>query len=163
MPANPSEYGRAYYLKNKERIKARQKEYYHRNKKRIQTRTSEYARRHRTENTRRAREWRQRDREKWASGESKLKQRRVSEKRVVFGHYSNGSFQCACCKEGIYEFLTLDHIRGNGTRHRRTVGSGSTFYRWLIKNGFPEGYRVLCMNCNFAEGTQGGCPHRRSK
>jgi hypothetical protein len=32
--------------------------------------------------------------------------------------------------------------------------------RWLRKNGFPKGFRVLCHNCNFAHGHYGYCPHK---
>jgi hypothetical protein len=29
----------------------------------------------------------------------------------------------------------------------------------LARNGFPDGYRVLCHNCNMALGQYGYCPH----
>jgi hypothetical protein len=52
--------------------------------------------------------------------------------------------------------LSIDHINGNGAEHRRelkrtTGGStgGHDFYRWLKNNNFPDGYQVLCMNCQF--------------
>lgn len=32
-------------------------------------------------------------------------------------------------------------------------------YRWLKQQGFPTGFRVLCMNCNFSYGLHGYCPH----
>lgn len=32
-------------------------------------------------------------------------------------------------------------------------------YRWLRNHGYPLGFRVLCMNCNFALGKFGYCPH----
>jgi hypothetical protein len=36
-----------------------------------------------------------------------------------------------------------------------------TIYRWLISSGFPEGFRVLCHNCNQAIGLYGFCPHQQ--
>ena len=27
------------------------------------------------------------------------------------------------------------------------------------KNNYPEGFQVLCSNCNFAKGKYGSCPH----
>lgn len=62
--------------------------------------------------------------------------------------------KCICCGEAIKAFLTLDHEGGNGNDHRRklfgyNVG-GVHMYRWLKKNNFPSGYRILCMNCNWA-------------
>ena len=81
----------------------------------------------------------------------------------VLSHYSNGEPKCACCGETIFEFLTIDHVLGNGNKHRKSLGGhGSTwFYAWLRRNGYPEEYRVLCMNCNWAAGLYGGhCPHQ---
>ena len=70
---------------------------------------------------------------------------------------------CACCGEDRPEFLTIDHIHGGGNRHRRELkrNGGVSFYCWLIQQGFPEGYRTLCMNCNFARGNYGYCPHEQ--
>lgn len=69
-----------------------------------------------------------------------------------------GSF-CACCGEDYYEFLTMDHIDGSGADHRRQMGTKTDIYHWLKKNNYPPGFRVLCMNCNFALGYHGYCPH----
>jgi len=44
--------------------------------------------------------------------------------------------------------LSLDHINGNGNQQRKQLGADS-IYVWLIKNNFPEGYQVLCMNCQW--------------
>lgn len=41
---------------------------------------------------------------------------------------------------------------------KKTVGVGQ-IYTWLVKQGFPIGYRVLCMNCNFAKRFGNKCPH----
>lgn len=58
-------------------------------------------------------------------------------------------------------FLTIDHIGGGGGKMRAETPSYSTtkFYSELRRLGYPAGYRVLCLNCNFAEG-HGGCPHQ---
>lgn len=47
--------------------------------------------------------------------------------------------------------LTIDHINGGGTKEREKnkIPSGQAFYTWLKKNGYPDGYQVLCMNCQF--------------
>ena len=66
--------------------------------------------------------------------------------------------KCACCGEGTQEFLSLDHINGDGSQHRKMTGSLT--YLWLRKRGWPkDNYRLLCMNCNFARGRYGYCPH----
>ena len=79
--------------------------------------------------------------------------------RTVIEHYGS---RCACCGETEPIFLTMDHIDGGGTAHRESLNSG--LYRWLIKNGFPDGFQVLCYNCNFGKSRNGGiCPHKVSE
>lgn len=70
---------------------------------------------------------------------------------------------CSCCGEDRYEFLAIDHIDGRGNEHRREVGSGSKFLRWLRDNQYPEGFRILCHNCNMAAGFFGYCPHNATR
>lgn len=77
----------------------------------------------------------------------------------VLNHYGT---ECKCCGENTNEFLTIDHINGNGRQHREKIGR-SAFYRWLEKNGFPEGYQTLCFNCNAARYLFGECPHQHTK
>lgn len=70
--------------------------------------------------------------------------------------------ECACCKESNEEFLTLDHVHGGGGKHRRSISGGSV-YQDLKNKGWPkEGYRILCMNCNFATRFGQPCPHSRT-
>ncbi len=80
-------------------------------------------------------------------------------RREVIFHYGG---KCACCGETQFEFLTMDHVNGEGSIQRTRTGkdpSGSRLYRYLKRNGFPEGYRVLCANCNMAMSIHGQCPH----
>lgn len=87
--------------------------------------------------------------------------RRVANKRLrvaALNRYSNNDPKCACCGERTYEFLAIDHINGNGKEHRQQVGN-SNIYNALRKEGYPEGYQVLCHNCNSAKGFYGRCPH----
>jgi len=79
----------------------------------------------------------------------------------VLEHYSGGDPKCAWCEESHAEFLVLDHINGGGAQHRKVVGGGSNMWRWLQREGFPEGFRVLCHNCNASFGTWGYCPHQK--
>lgn len=73
--------------------------------------------------------------------------------------YSSKNPFCACCGESTYEFLSIDHINNDGSRHRKEMGSRQ-IYSWLIKNNFPSGFQILCHNCNMAKGFYGKCPHR---
>jgi LSD1 subclass zinc finger protein len=71
---------------------------------------------------------------------------------------------CQCCGEAAYEFLVIDHVDGGGSRHRKNLPArGTAIYKWLEDNGFPEGFRVLCHNCNSAIGLYGYCPHQRQQ
>ena len=77
----------------------------------------------------------------------------------VRSHYGN---KCVCCGEDEPAFLAIDHINGGGNAHRRKLGmpSGTQFYLWLRRNNFPEGFQILCFNCNFAKSAHGQCPHK---
>lgn len=68
-------------------------------------------------------------------------------KLQVLCHYSDNKCACVICGEDDMTCLSLDHIDGGGGEHRRRIGSH--FYAWLIKQGYPEGYQTLCMNCQF--------------
>jgi hypothetical protein len=87
---------------------------------------------------------------------------RAKNKILVIKHYSNGTMQCQCCDEPNLEFLGIDHINGGGNIHRKQIKrvGGFLFYIWLRQQGFPEGFRVLCQNCNLAYGVYGYCPHK---
>lgn len=78
--------------------------------------------------------------------------------------------KCACCGEDGEPFLTIDHVNGNGAEHRRQLNNGKwrtvssdIFYGWLRRNNYPEGFQVLCYNCNCAKRTEKVCPHQWGK
>lgn len=78
-------------------------------------------------------------------------------KLEVLTYYSNGTPKCVCCGESHIEFLTIDHINGDGNKQRMEIAgnrrfSGSVFYQWLKSNNYPEGYQILCSNCNMGKG-----------
>jgi len=83
---------------------------------------------------------------------------RLQHRAAVLAHYGG---TCACCGETTSEFLAIDHINGGGSRHRKEVIRGSDQAAWLIKHGFPDGFRLLCHNCNMARGYYGYCPHEK--
>ena len=88
------------------------------------------------------------------------KKRRIEVKKAVIEAYGG---KCACCGERTFEFLTIDHIGGGGRQHRSRTGhqlNGLPLYRWLAAADFPKDrFRLLCINCNFATGLYGRCPH----
>ena len=84
---------------------------------------------------------------------------RANKKKLVFDHYGR---KCVCCGEENEGFLTIDHIKGNGTNHRKEIGNHIEI--WLVKNNFPEGFQTLCFNCNWGKYNNGGiCPHKDKK
>jgi hypothetical protein len=92
----------------------------------------------------------------------KHKEWELKNKITVLLYYSNNDIKCACCGEKTIEFMTLNHINGGGSKHRRELKKYN-IYDWLIRNNFPDGFNVLCMNCNFALGMFGYCPHADKK
>ncbi len=71
-------------------------------------------------------------------------------------------YSCVCCGETSEEFLTVDHVNGGGTQHRKHRGPHGV-YLDIINSSFPADYRILCMNCNFATRYGQTCPHQISK
>ncbi len=56
-------------------------------------------------------------------------------------------------------FLTIDHIDGSGAEHRKKLTVSIT--KWLAKHNYPEGFQILCWNCNQGKFYNGGvCPHK---
>jgi hypothetical protein len=80
----------------------------------------------------------------------------------VITHYGGNPPKCACCGETILKFLTIDHMYKNGRKERKELKRwGLPFYQWLVQNNFPEGYQVLCFNCNCGRAINKGiCPHK---
>jgi hypothetical protein len=70
---------------------------------------------------------------------------------------------CVCCGESRKQLLTIDHVHGNGSKHRAQLGRGGVIAQ-IIRNGCPKDkYRILCMNCNSSFGHYGYCPHNETQ
>lgn len=122
----------------------RSQEYYYRNREKRITATREWQKRHSAE----------------VNG--KVRQYRLQIRLECLEHYSQGKPHCACCGEAHIEFLGIDHISGGGSQARKERGHGN-IYQWLKGRGYPDGYRVLCHNCNMSIGFYGYCPHQKEK
>lgn len=70
--------------------------------------------------------------------------------------------KCACCGEKEPKFLAIDHIAGNGNSHRKEIKKNK-IYLWLKRMGYPQGFQVLCHNCNMAKAYWVLCPHKEKK
>lgn len=90
--------------------------------------------------------------------ESNIKKMRVyreSARIEAINHYGG---KCVCCGETKPEFLAIDHVNGDGNIHRKKINRMNLAV-WLRINNYPDGFRVLCHNCNCAIGFYGYCPH----
>lgn len=97
----------------------------------------------------------------WATANTRQKEVQRWHRKLCLDYYSNGTFKCACCNEGHYEFLVIDHINGGGSKHRKEIKKKyPSTYTFLVAQKFPLGYRVLCYNCNCSLGFYGYCPHK---
>ena len=89
------------------------------------------------------------------------KKRYKNERLKILQYYSEREKPCcACptCNEERIEFLSVDHIHGGGRKHITGLGHGFVYHNLLLT--FPQGYRVLCHNCNQSHGLYGYCPHQ---
>lgn len=67
---------------------------------------------------------------------------------------------CICCGETYLPYLDLDHINGGGTKHRKQLGWGVAYFKYLKDNHWPQGIQVLCGNCHYAKTRGHACrPH----
>jgi hypothetical protein len=80
-------------------------------------------------------------------------------------------WKCSCCGQDHPQFLSLEHIQGiapyylGSSKQRPVAGRKQTstyqLYRMAKRDNWdPAKYECLCMNCNFADGHFGACPHR---
>jgi hypothetical protein len=135
-------YNKAYYRAHAERRKAYNKAYWQAHAERIKAQQKAYRQAHAER----------------IKARKKAYQQKMKE--IVLSHYSGGVSKCACCGEQNMAFLSIDHIEGGGRKQMRKLKrGGAPFYHWLVNNGYPSGYRVLCINCNSALGFRGYCPH----
>ena len=77
------------------------------------------------------------------------RKRRQILKQTVISHYSDGAIKCALCSFDDIRALSIDHINNDGYKHRKEGRNVKDFYRWLKNHCYPDGFQVLCMNCQF--------------
>jgi hypothetical protein len=94
----------------------------------------------------------------WESQNDGVKRRRIVARKKVVEYYGG---KCSCCGEKEYDFLTIDHVNGGGTKHRKIVSS-ALLPSLIIKNNYPDDYQILCYNCNCSKAFNKDkvCPHK---
>lgn len=92
------------------------------------------------------------------------RERNAMLKAEVYAGY--GGYRCQCCGEAEPMFLSIDHVNNDGyTQRKNGQGSGANLYNMLYmefkRTGkWPDGYQVLCMNCQHGKARNHGvCPH----
>lgn len=149
MKDNNKEVCKKYYYAHREERIAHQKEYALAHKEHIVEYKKQWRQSSRGKEL--TAKWREDNREHLREGQ---KIRNANVKYEVLSHYSVEDIPICelCLAKGVRcvdtRLLTIDHINGGGTEHRKEVGAGARFYRWLKRNNYPEGYRVLCFGCN---------------
>ena len=91
--------------------------------------------------------------------EKHQKRKLTAEKINCFNAY--GGAICSCCGEKNPAFLEMDHINNDGNIMRKMDSRHYAIYRWLRKHNYPQGYQVLCSNCNWGKRFVDICPHKR--
>jgi hypothetical protein len=116
-----------------------------------------YYQRHREERLKYSRKYRQEHREEiraYRCGEQYRATHREWQARHlkklrsdVLRHYSP-EMKCVKCGFPDERALVIDHVAGNARRSQNRRNCGYPFYVELRDQGYPEGYQVLCANCN---------------
>ena len=86
--------------------------------------------------------------------------RRQRIRLLALQHYGGNPPKCACCGETEIKFMSIDHIKGGGRKHKAKEYKHSNLAEWVTSNHYPKGFQILCYNCNCAKGFFGVCPHQ---
>lgn len=147
---NAKKYNLAYYERHPDKVIARSTKWAKNNQRHVKAYQKQWFETHREKQQQYAK-----------VGGNKAKAKVRSQLIAAYGS------KCAClkCPETRTEFLTVDHVNGGGTKHRKSLGiqPGYAFYCWLRRQGFPKKkYQLLCFNCNCAKRDYAKCPHVES-
>ena len=88
------------------------------------------------------------------------KERQLRLRKQVVEAYGG---RCNCCAESRFEFLAVDHTDNDGAEERKRIKGNGTLHSYIIEQGFPARYQVLCHNCNLAKSFTGKCPHQTER
>lgn len=136
-----------YFLKKYEKLSSECREC-------VVLRSTKYAQENRDRVLKKCRQYYYANKEK---SNNRNKERNKAIRKAIFDHYGG---KCICCGEIEDTFLTIDHINNDGNVQRKTQSSGGMFYRWIMKNNYPDNLQILCWNCNHGKYKIGMCPHQ---
>jgi len=142
-----TKYHQKYYKKNQQTLLAFQKKYREENPEKVAQAKKDYYAKNKEQEDARKRKW---ARENKGRVNESAKQSRLSCKIKALNAY--GGVFCNVCGETNPFKLELDHINGDGTKHRESINrsTGADFYRYLSQNNFPQDppLQVLCKTCH---------------
>lgn len=124
-------YTQKYYQEHKEEYAARRKKWAKENKDKLNTYNQKY---------------RDADRPRYRAYGKKADEK--TKLNILKQYAQSETPSCANCGIDDIRVLCIDHLNNNGREEREKIGFGGTFYQWLKTNDYPEGYQVLCWNCN---------------
>ena len=117
----------AWYSKNRESIRAKQREYYRQNKEKFSASN---------------RKWRKANPKASIKFIKAARERLRSEVLQVLGN------QCIQCGFNDPRALQIDHIHGGGRKDRKEKTSPWAFLKDIKLNGAQGKFQLLCANCN---------------
>jgi len=147
--------GQAYRLRNVERLRAANRAWQRNNPERYKANQRRWRERNPGRNAELTAIWRANNLDR-----ARAAQRACNRKLKDAAYAAYGGYRCKCCGETLEAFLSLDHVNNDGAAHRKQTDRRK-LYKWLQREGYPPGFQVLCMNCNFGKARNGGvCPHQ---
>jgi hypothetical protein len=162
-------YRRERYLANRETALARQAEYRKahpeetkaavrrwrkNNLEYARSKEAEYAASHKEERRSTNRAWREANKEYLKV--TKLQYSRDLRRKVIVGYGG----RCTCCGVDEQAFLVVSCRTTKADAGYRGRPHGDVFHTWLIKNSFPNAFRLLCWNCRLGSYYNHDlCPH----
>lgn len=137
-----------YYYKNRDARLKEMHDYKERNKEKLVVYDKKYREENKELLRQRSKDGHKKFREKERAHCRAHREDRIADrKRIktkVFEHYSGGDIKCKKCGNVDMKVLCLDHINFVPISEKRKDN-----YWSLMVRGYPEGFQVLCYNCNF--------------
>jgi len=159
---------KAYYERNKERIAAQNAVWFKKNKKRIMARHAEYQRKNKDRVAKWHANYYKKNKARIAVREAKRLQALRNQAYDMYGvkkkGHEHGVCSCPGCGADLVMFGTLSHIDGSGGQRRKDGQYINKMLRDAIAHYDPTKFAVECYNCNCAAERNGGiCPHRKGR
>jgi len=138
------------YINNKEKFIAKSREYYYSNPKKVREQKKKYTEKNKVHLKSYHKEYVSRNREHINEN---IRKYQASLRSKLFNILGN---KCAICGITEVKLLTIDHIKGGGSKEKKREG-GRYVTRHLHKLGWPEdyikdNYQILCWNHNASKG-----------